>query len=203
MPGGLGNIASCTMARKLYGKKHSASVRYVDGLFIQVMFFGSNHDISLAPLAMSTTKDSDETRMKKGGTRPPSFYLRYLRDYLSSTMRSMRRSGSAAPHSSWSPTVKAEMYSGPMDILRTRPTGMVRLPVTAAGVRSRIEASRVFGTNFTHWLSLAMMSLISSSGTSFFSLMVSACEWQRIAPMRTHRPSTGMIGAAPGLPLTE
>lgn len=29
-------------------------------------------------------------------------------DYLSSTMRSMRRSGSAAPHSSWSPTVKAD-----------------------------------------------------------------------------------------------
>jgi len=28
--------------------------------------------------------------------------------YLSSTMRSMRRSGSAAPHSSWSPTVKAD-----------------------------------------------------------------------------------------------
>ena len=29
--------------------------------------------------------------------------------YLSSTMRSMRRSGSAAPHSSWSPIVKALM----------------------------------------------------------------------------------------------
>ena len=37
---------------------------------------------------------------------------------------------------------------------------------------------------------------MSSSGTSLVSLMVSACEWQRIAPTRTHRPSIGI-----GLPL--
>src|SRR5471030_3436182 len=76
--------------------------------------------------------------------------------------------------------------------LRRRPTGIVRLPVAAAGDRSRTDASRVFGTTFTHWLLDAMMSWISSIGTSFFSLMVSACEWLRMAPMRTHRPSTGI-----------
>jgi integrase len=54
----------------------------------------------------------------------------------SSRMRSMRRSGSAAPHSNWSPQVKAPRYSGPMLSLRRRPTGTVSVPVTAAGVSS-------------------------------------------------------------------
>ena len=49
-------------------------------------------------------------------------------------MFSIRRSGSAAPHSSWSPTEKAVMYSGPMFILRIRPTGTSRVRVTRAGV---------------------------------------------------------------------
>ena len=49
----------------------------------------------------------------------------------------MRRSGSAAPQSSWSPTVKADRYSPPIGSLRKRPTGTVRVPVTAVGVSSR------------------------------------------------------------------
>ncbi len=35
----------------------------------------------------------------------------------------MRRSGSAAPHSSWSPIVNAPRYAGPIASLRRRPTG--------------------------------------------------------------------------------
>ena len=54
--------------------------------------------------------------------------------YLSARIRNIRRSGSAAPHRSWSPQVKTERYSGPMCILRTRPTGISRVPETAAGV---------------------------------------------------------------------
>lgn len=46
----------------------------------------------------------------------------------------MRRSGSAAPHSSWSPTVNADRYSGPIFSLRRRPTGVFSVLVTAAGV---------------------------------------------------------------------
>ena len=61
----------------------------------------------------------------------------------------MRRSGSAAPHSNWSPTVKAVRYSPPMRSLRRRPIGTSSVPVTAAGVSSRSEASRWFGTTFT------------------------------------------------------
>ena len=49
----------------------------------------------------------------------------------------MRRSGSAAPHSSWSPTVNAPRYSPPIASLRRRPTGISSVPVTAAGVSSR------------------------------------------------------------------
>ena len=38
----------------------------------------------------------------------------------SSTMRSIRRSGSAAPHNNWSPTVKADRYCPPIGSLRRR-----------------------------------------------------------------------------------
>jgi hypothetical protein len=61
--------------------------------------------------------------------------------YVSNKMRSIRRNGSAAPHSNWSPTVKAEMYSGPIAILRMRPTGVSNLPVTAAGESCATELS--------------------------------------------------------------
>ena len=100
-------------------------------------------------------------------------------------MRSMRRSGSAAPHSSWSPMVNAPTYSGPMASLRIRPTGMVMVPVTATGVRSWMVASRVLGTTFTQSLSAAIMASMSATGTSFLSLKVSAWLWQRMAPTRT------------------
>ncbi len=62
----------------------------------------------------------------------------------SSRMRSMRRSGSAAPHSSWSPITKADRYSGPCLSLRTRPTPTCRLPVMAAGVSSLTVSARSF-----------------------------------------------------------
>ncbi len=51
----------------------------------------------------------------------------------------MRRKGSAAPQSNWSPTVKAVRYSPPMDSLRSRPIGTSSVPVTAAGVSSRSD----------------------------------------------------------------
>ena len=35
---------------------------------------------------------------------------------------------------------------------------------------------------------------MSATGTSFFSLKVSAWLWQRMAPTRTQKPSTGMAG---------
>ena len=39
------------------------------------------------------------------------------------TVLEMRRTGSAAPHNNWSPTVNAAKYSGPIANLRKRPTG--------------------------------------------------------------------------------
>ena len=61
-----------------------------------------------------------------------------------------------------------------MASLRNRPTGTVNVPVTAAGVSSRMLASRSLGTTFTQSLSVASIASMSASGTFFFSLMVSA-----------------------------
>ncbi len=62
---------------------------------------------------------------------------------------SIRRKGSAAPQSNWSPTVNAPRYSLPMLSLRRRPTGTRQ----SASYSNRSQdqsliASRVFGTNF-------------------------------------------------------
>ena len=86
----------------------------------------------------------------------------------------MRRTGSAAPQSSWSPTEKALRYSGPRFILRSLPTGMSRVPVTRAGVSSFRVSSLVLATRETHSLWPAMACSISPSGMSRFSLMVKA-----------------------------
>ena len=40
----------------------------------------------------------------------------------------IRRTGSAAPHNNWSPTVNAAKYSGPIANLRKRPTGTLNVP---------------------------------------------------------------------------
>ena len=64
----------------------------------------------------------------------------------------MRRTGSAAPHNNWSPTVNAARYSGPIANLRKRPTGTLNVPVTLAGVNSRYVVSLSFGITFTHSL---------------------------------------------------
>src|SRR5450830_1902407 len=122
-------------------------------------------------------------------------------NHASNRMRSMRRSGSAAPHSNWSPMVKAPTYSGPMASLRTRPTGIVSVPVTATGVRSLMVASRVLGTTLAQGLSAAIMASMSATGTSFLSLKVRAWLWQRMAPTRTQKPSTGMAGALKPSPM--
>ena len=45
-------------------------------------------------------------------------------------------------------------------------------------------------------MSPAIIASISGSGTSRRNLIVSACEWQRIAPMRTHSESTGIAFAS-------
>ena len=68
------------------------------------------------------------------------------------------------------------------------------VPVTATGVRCCKVASRVLGTTLTHWLSAAIMASMSATGTSFFSLKVRAWLWQRMAPTRTQKPSTGIAG---------
>src|SRR5690606_13045657 len=64
-------------------------------------------------------------------------------------MRSIRRRGSAAPQSNWSPMTKAETYSGPILSLRTRPTPISRPPVMEAGVSSCSVSFLSFGTNLT------------------------------------------------------
>ncbi|MNV63821.1 hypothetical protein D3C71_1564350 [compost metagenome] len=50
----------------------------------------------------------------------------------------------------------------------------------------------MLGTTFTHSLSDAIMASMSAEGTFFLSLKVSAWLWQRMAPTRTQKPSTGM-----------
>ena len=85
---------------------------------------------------------------------------------------SMRRSGSAAPQSNWSPTVNAPKYSGPIVKVCTRPMGTVSVPETAVGVRSRRVEALSFGTQLHPFVAFAeIICSISASGTSFFSLM--------------------------------
>ena len=88
--------------------------------------------------------------------------------------------------------MKAAKYSGPIANLRRRPTGTLNVPVTFAGVNSRNVVSLSFGITFTHSLCEAMICSISANGKSFFSLIVNAWLWQRNAPIRTHKPSTGI-----------
>ncbi len=75
--------------------------------------------------------------------------------------------------------------------------GTARVPDTAVGVSSASVASGVFGTTRTHSLLPAMSSVTSSMGSARRSLMVNPWEWQRIAPTRTHCPSTGIGGDCP------
>ena len=72
-------------------------------------------------------------------------------------------------------------------------------------------ASLVFGTTLAHSLSAAMSASISATDRSSRSLRVSAWEWERMAPMRTQRPSMmirlavggaeDLVGLGAGLPL--
>lgn len=87
---------------------------------------------------------------------------------------SMRRTGSAAPHSSWSPTVNAERYWDPRLSLVQPTDGDLQGAGQAIGVRSVTVASLVSGTTCTHSLSAAMICSTSSSGTSRVSLRVRA-----------------------------
>ena len=75
-----------------------------------------------------------------------------LTELCSSRMRSMRRSGSAAPHSSWSPTVNAPGTRGPSPACAGgRPASSACRSRPPASGRACV-ASRVFGTTFTHSL---------------------------------------------------
>jgi hypothetical protein len=65
---------------------------------------------------------------------------------------------------------------------RSRPPASGRLSV----------ASLLLGTTLTQALSAAIMASMSASGTSFLSLKVRAWLWQRMAPTRTQKPSTGV-----------
>lgn len=69
-------------------------------------------------------------------------------------MASIRRNGSAAPHSNWSPTVKAVRYSPPIFILRKRPTATLSVPVTATGVNLCMLSLLSLGTTSSHGLLL-------------------------------------------------
>ena len=108
-----------------------------------------------------------------------------------STMRSMRRSGSAAPHSSWSPTVKAARYSPPIGSLRKRPIGTVSVPVTAAGVSSRSVDFALVRNHLHPLVGAGEDALDLVQRDIARQLEVSAWLWQRMAPTRTHTPSTG------------
>ena len=92
-----------------------------------------------------------------------------------STIRSARRTGSAAPHSSWSPTVNTVRYSSPIAIRRTRPTATVSLPATAHGVRRCSVSSFVFGTKSTHSLWLRISRSTSSRDSGDLSFRVIDC----------------------------
>lgn len=71
-------------------------------------------------------------------------------------IRSIRRNGSAAPQSNWSPTVNTETYSPPNESLRILPIATVSVPVTAAGESSARVAAFSLGTKFTHWFASLM-----------------------------------------------
>ena len=111
----------------------------------------------------------------------------------SSRIRSIRRSGSAAPHSSWSPTVKAARYSSahrqlaqPADRHRQR-----------AGDRRRRQLGERLLAPVRHHLHPVVAPRRACprsrrAARRACSLMVSAWLWQRIAPTRTQMPSTGI-----------
>mmetsp|Transcript_26543 Transcript_26543/g.63445 ORF Transcript_26543/g.63445 Transcript_26543/m.63445 type:complete len:230 (+) Transcript_26543:38-727(+) len=133
--------------------------------------------------------------MPPGSSRPWQNHAE-ARRWARATL-SMRRTGSAAPQSSWSPTVKTVRNSGPRFILRIRPTGTRREPLTAAGERPLIVSSLLFGTTRTHSLCEAMACSTSARGTSCVSFTVIAWEWQRMEAIRTHCPSTGIAFVDP------
>src|SRR3954471_10016455 len=94
-------------------RKHSGSISSMDELSTELMFFGGSG--AVFPVSQECAMHGRAPRRK----RQPALERRPVdavvpakagttssaNAYLSSTMRSMRRSGSAAPHSSWSPTV--------------------------------------------------------------------------------------------------
>lgn len=82
--------------------------------------------------------------------------------------------------SSWSPQVKALMYSPPMPSLRMRPTGTPVWPVTAAGVRSFIRGFALVGHHFHPVVGLASRASISATGRSCSQL-----DGQRLAVAAT------------------
>ena len=109
----------------------------------------------------------------------------------------MRRIGSAAPHSNWSPTVNAVRYSRPIASLRTRPIGTFKRAADRRGRSSRDRRlARRSARRAPSRCRRASSRSISASGRSRFNLIVSAWLWQRIAPMRTQMPSTGIARRA-------
>ena len=56
-------------------------------------------------------------------------------------------------------------------------------------------SSLVLGTTVAHSLSSSRSRSISGTGISSRSLRVSAWEWERMAAIRTHSPSTGMVAS--------
>mmetsp|Transcript_26606 Transcript_26606/g.64656 ORF Transcript_26606/g.64656 Transcript_26606/m.64656 type:complete len:206 (+) Transcript_26606:138-755(+) len=118
-------------------------------------------------------------------------------------MLSILLTGSAAPHRSWSPTVKQERYSSPMLSFLTLPTGHRRVPDTCAGESCLSVASLVLGTRTDHSLYSPIAFSISASGIACLSLMVMAWLWHLIAPTRTQVPSMGMGVALPRILLAS
>jgi hypothetical protein len=86
---------------------------------------------------------------------------------------------------------------------RKEVTGARSEPLMAAGERFLSVSSLLLGTTLTHSLCVAMACSISGSGTSCVSLIVMACEWQRIEAIRTQQPSTGIGLAVPRILLVS
>ena len=84
----------------------------------------------------------------------------------------MRRSGSAAPHSSWSPhRERAEVFAAHRELAQAADRESRACPVTAAGVRSRTLSSRVVGDDAApSRCAPASIRSISASGTSRLQL---------------------------------
>ena len=160
-----------------------ASARYGDKLMQWLTFAQTRGSESSARRCCG--RDNDMHRPDSG------------RFKLSSRMRSMRRKRlGGAPQQLVADRERAEVLRTHRQLAQPadRESSSCRSPPPASG-RACVGFAVV--RHDLHPLRCRRRSCasMSASGTSFFSLNVSAWLWQRIAPMRTQKPSTGTAGA--------